>query len=150
MFAGYRGREALAVGTGTPQIGEFSLAIANVGVAQGVVGAALFPVVTVATAFTSVAYPFIFKSSEKTADVLARYAPTWVKALVNSIRVFGEGVRPRRIPREEVRGPLRSLGLNVAIIVVLVTVGAFILHSVEVCGWTRASWARDSAGAWWA
>ena len=134
LFAGYRGREALAVGTGTPQIGEFSLAIANVGVAQGVVGAALFPVVAVATAFTSVAYPFIFKSSEKTADVLRRYAPTWVKALVNSIQVFGEGVRPRRIagvPREEVRGPLRSLGLNVAIIVVLVTVGAFILHSIE-------------------
>ncbi len=132
LFAGYRGREALAVGTGTPQIGEFSLAIANVGVAQGVVGAALFPVVAVATAFTSVAYPFIFNSSEKMANVLARYAPTWVKALVNSIRVFGEGVRPRRVPRPEVRGPLRSLGLNVAIIVVLVTVGAFVLHSVEV------------------
>ena len=98
LFAGYRGREALAVGTGTPQIGEFSLAIANVGVAQGVVGAALFPVVAVATAFTSVAYPFIFNSSEKMANVLARYAPTWVKALVNSIRVFGEGVRPRPSP----------------------------------------------------
>ena len=132
LFAGYRGRDALAVGTGTPQIGEFSLAIANVGVAQGVVGAALFPVVAVATAFTSVAYPVIFNSSEKMADVLARYAPTWVKALVNSIRVFGEGVRPRRVPREEVRRPLRRLGLNVAIIIVLVTVGAFILHSVEV------------------
>ena len=134
LFAGYRGREALAVGTGTPQIGEFSLAIANVGVAQGVVGAALFPVVTIATAFTAVAYPFIFKSSEKTADVLRRYAPAWVRALVNSVQVFGEGVRPRRtagVPREEVRGPLRNLGLNVAIIIVLVTVGAFVLHSIE-------------------
>ena len=132
LFAGYRGREALAVGMGTPQIGEFSLAIASVGVVQGVVGATFFPVVAVAMAVTSIFYPFIFKSSEKTSNVLNRYAPPWVRAMTNSVRVFGEVVRPRRVPRPEVRGPLRSLGLNVAIIIVLVTVGAFVLHSIEL------------------
>ena len=109
-------------------------------------GAALFPVVTIATAFTAVAYPFIFKSSEKTADVLRRYAPAWVRALVNSVQVFGEGVRPRRtagVLGKRCEGPLRNLGLNVAIIIVLVTVGAFVLHSIEGCRGNELLWRED-------
>ena len=134
LLAGHKGKDALAVGMGTPQVGEFSLAIANVGVAQGAVGAALFPVITVATAITSVAYPFIFKSSAKAAAFLDRYAPMWSKELVGSVQLFSQAVKPTgrtSASRAAVRTSLRSLGLNMGIIIILVAVGTLVLRSAR-------------------
>ena len=72
LLSGHDGRTALQVGTGMPQLGEFSLAMAKTGVEQGSVGAYFSPALTVATALTALVYPFIFRSSNALANFLER------------------------------------------------------------------------------
>ena len=68
LLAGYDGRTSLQVGTGMPQLGEFSLAMAKTGVEHGSVSSYFSPALTVATAITALIYPFIFRSSNALAN----------------------------------------------------------------------------------
>ena len=79
LLVGHDGETALQVGTGMPQLGEFSLAMVKTGVEHGTVGAFLSPVVTLATAVTALLYPFIFRSSDMAARFIGRASPGWLR-----------------------------------------------------------------------
>jgi CPA2 family monovalent cation:H+ antiporter-2 len=132
LLAGHNGRSSLSVGMGTPQVGEFSLAMAKVGVEQGAVGAFLYPVMTVATAVTALIYPLIFRSADATAEFFERRSPRLLKqygqqlvvGLATLRRVFQlRSPRARRIQRSG-----RLILLNLGIIIVLIAIGTGVLR----------------------
>ena len=127
FLAGNDGRTSLSVGMGMPQIGEFSLAMTNVGVAQGAVGAFLNPVITLATAITALFYPFIFRSAQPTANLFNRRTPRWLKDWGHYLYLWIATLRKafnfdsphsRRIQHS-----VRIILLNLAIIVVIISIG---------------------------
>ena len=79
FLSGEDGRVSLSVGLGMPQIGEFSLAMVRTGAIFGVVSAFLYPVVAGATAITALAYPFLFRATDPTANFLERRSPNLLK-----------------------------------------------------------------------
>ena len=81
LLAGQDGRTALEVGTGMPQLGEFSLAMAKTGVDHGSVSAYFSPALTLATAITALIYPFIFRSPLAVANFIARTSPRLAAAV---------------------------------------------------------------------
>ncbi|MCH8744706.1 MAG: cation:proton antiporter [Chloroflexi bacterium] len=132
FLAGYDGRTSLTVGMGMPQIGEFSLAMTKMGVEQGAVGAFLNPVVTVATAVTALAYPFIYRSAHGLADLLNRRSPAvlkdygeylffWVAMLRSSFQFHSPHAR-------RIQHSVRLLLLNLGIIVLLIAIGTGLLQ----------------------
>ena len=131
-LAGHDGRTSLRVGMGMPQVGEFSLAMAKVGVEHGAVGTFLYPVITVATAVTALIYPLIFRSADATAEFIERRSPRLLKqygqqlvvGLATLRRVFRlRSPRARRIQRSG-----RLILLNLGIIIVLIAVGTGVLR----------------------
>lgn len=132
FLAGYDGRTSLSVGMGMPQIGEFSLAMAKVGVEQGAVGAFINPVITVATAITALLYPFIFRSANALADLLSRRSPMLLKEygyylflwMATLRRAFHfDSPHALRIQRS-----VRLMLLNLGIIVLLIAIGTGMLQ----------------------
>jgi monovalent cation:H+ antiporter-2, CPA2 family len=132
FLAGYDGRISLGVGMGKPQLGEFSLAMTRVGVEQGTVEAFMGPVITVSTAVTALLYPFIFRSTNVTADFLNRRSPVllkeygefpylWLATLRSSFRF--QSPHARRIQRS-----VRLILLNLGIIILLIAIGTGILE----------------------
>ena len=135
LLAGYRGRTALKVGLGMPQTGEFSLAIAKVGTDFGVVGGFMYPVMAVTTLITALVYPPLFHSADALANFLDRRSPALLKrygeslflmlAALSSALTF-DSPRARRVQRLA-----KLIGLNLAIIIVLIGVGTGVLRSAE-------------------
>ncbi len=142
FLTGQDGRTALGVGMGMPQMGEFSLAMAKVGVDKSAVGASFYPVVAATTAITALVYPYVFRSADRTAGFLERHSPSFLKQYVASLGIFGATLRPalnfdgelgRRIKRTG-----RTALINLGIILVLLTAATFILRlSREVSGLVR-------------
>lgn len=128
LLAGHDGRTSLQVGTGMPQLGEFSLAMAKTGVDHGTVGSYFSPALTVATAITALMYPFIFRSSEALANFIERASPRWLRHfsavvslwLTSSKRSFVLGNRLAA----DVRHLVQGIMLNLGIIIVILGLGA--------------------------
>ena len=135
LLAGHDGRTSLQVGTGMPQLGEFSLAMAKTGVDHGTVGAYFSPALTVATAITALMYPFIFRSSDVLANFIERASPRWLRHfgavvflwLNSSKRSFVLGNRLAA----EVKHLVQGIMLNLGIIVVVLGLGAIGLEFGE-------------------
>ena len=135
FLTGYDGRTSISVGTGMPQVGEFSLAMVKVGADQGAVGSTLFPIVTVTTAITSFVFPYVFRSANLVTNSLERVTPRvvqtfldqislWLKALSSSFRLRSEAAH--RIQRA-----FRVSLINVGVIAILIAVGTFLLGFVD-------------------
>jgi len=142
FIAGNDSRTALRVGMGMPQIGEFSLAMVKVGAEHGAVGSFLYPVVTVTTAITSLLYPFIFRSADATAAFLERRSPQLLRQYLTNLSIWLITLRSAFSLRSEIARRIQHSGrvifLNLGIIVVLITVGTFVLrYTAELSGLIR-------------
>ena len=141
LLAGQDGRTALQVGTGMPQLGEFSLAMAKTGVDHGSVSAYFSPALTVATAITALIYPFIFKSSDAFANLLVRASPRWLRHFSILVFLWLSSSRSRFVLGSRLAGEVRHLVqgimLNLGIIIVVVGLGAIGLEF----GQQLAQWA---------
>lgn len=128
-------RDSLRVGMGMPQIGEFSLAMVKVGRDHGAVGGFLYPVVAVTTAITALLYPFVFRSTEATADLLQRRSPRIVKQYVANLSVWLTALRSTFNFTGEVAARVRSsvlaIVVNLGIILVLIVVATAVLRFTE-------------------
>ncbi len=121
-------RTALQVGTGMPQMGEFSLAMVRVGSGPGgVLGAAVSPVITVTTVASTFLAPFAFRSAGPVADFLARRSPallkTYFDAMTRALAAARAAIAVRGGPEGEVFRGVRRVLMNVALIAVLVAAG---------------------------
>lgn len=129
LLAGHDGRTALQVGTGMPQLGEFSLAMAKTGVEHGSVASYFSPALTVATAFTALVYPFIFRSAHVLANLIERTSPGWLRHFSSVIFLWLTSSRRSSVLGSRLAGEVRHLVqgimLNLGIIVVVVGLGLF-------------------------
>ena len=132
FLTGHDGKTSLSVGMGKPQLGEFSLAMAKVGVDYAVVGAFLYPVVAAVSALTSLFYPFISRSSTGIGEVLELRSPRLLRDYVGNLSyllismrtVFGlEGELA-----DHVRRAARVMIVNFGVIVVTIGLGTFALN----------------------
>ncbi|MDY6835368.1 MAG: cation:proton antiporter [Chloroflexota bacterium] len=128
-------RTSLEVGTGMPQMGEFSLAIAKVGADQGHVSAPLYPSIALATAFSSFTAPYIARSTDRIAEILNRRTPKplkeyifsladWFRALQISFSRDNESAR-------KIQHYLNVTMINLSIVLVLVAAGSLVLEFAD-------------------
>ncbi len=144
LLAGQDGRTALQVGTGMPQLGEFSLAMAKTGADLGAVSAIFSPALTFATAITALVYPFIFRSSDAVANLLDRLAPGWLRQLSGLVFVWLTASRRSFVLGTrlalDVRNLVQRIFLNAGIIVVLIGIGTISLEfSQPLSEWSGLS-----------
>lgn len=135
FMAGYDGKTALGVGMGMPVMGEFSLAIAKLGIDRGVVLAPLYPVVALVTALTSLAGPYIMRSAESVANLLNLGSPSLLKAYVSRLADWIQALRAvfarDTKAAQKVRMSGRAILVNLVIIIVIIGIGTFALNFVE-------------------
>jgi CPA2 family monovalent cation:H+ antiporter-2 len=79
FVAGLRPREALRVGMGLAQIGEFSFIIAQLGSSVGVTSAFLYPVTVAVSAVTTFLTPYLIRGSDAAGALLGRLFPEGLK-----------------------------------------------------------------------
>lgn len=135
FVCGYDGRTSLQVGMGKAQMGEFSLAIARVGIDRGVIVAPLYPVIATATALTSLVSPYIIRSVNSVADFLSRKAPAMVKEYVTDTSDWLQALRKTYSRRSEVsdrvKKTTKAIMIDLTILVVVIGLGTFTLQFVE-------------------
>jgi len=135
FVCGYDGTTAVQVGMGKAQMGEFSLAIAKVGIDRAVVVAPLYPVVATATALTSFVAPYIIRSADSAAEFLSKYSPKLLKEYVLGLGDWLQALRRTSSRESEVgrriRGTIRSILVDLIIVVTIVGVGTIALQFAE-------------------
>ena len=132
LLAGHDGETALRVGTGMPQLGEFSLAMVKTGVEHGTVGAFLSPVVTMAAGITALLCAFILRSSDMLSRFIGRASPSWLRQFCAVTFVWltasrGASILGRPLARR-VRCSVQRIMLNTGIIAVVIGLGTFALE----------------------
>lgn len=132
FITGHDGKTSLGVGMGKPQLGEFSLAMAKVGVDHAVVGAFLYPVVAGASALTALCYPLISRSSEGVGNALERRSPHMLRQYVSNLSYVLISMRTVFGMEGEIANVVRRSGrviiVNIGVIVVVIAIGTFALN----------------------
>jgi len=135
FLCGFTGRTSLRVGTGMPQAGEFSLAIAKTGVDSGAVIPLLYPVVVATTAITSFTTPYIIRLADPITDLLNRRASEPIKRYEASFSNWLHGIRnafsSRSKPAQEIQHSGRNVLVNFLLIVVLIGIGTSAVQFVD-------------------
>jgi len=115
-------------------MGEFSLAIAKLGVDRGVVIAPLYPVIAVVTTLTSLAGPYITRSADAVSEFLDRRAPMLFRLYVSRLSDWLQAVRATfardSAAARRVRHSGKIIIINLLIVIVIISIGTFTLHSI--------------------
>jgi len=115
LLGGSALRTSLWIGGSLTQIGEFSFIIVALGQALGVVGPALFPVLVVTSAWTTLTTPLLIKHSDALADRFERHLPRRLRYfLMHHRAAMGHlGAIPfRKAPWKPLRRPFGYLLLD--------------------------------------
>jgi CPA2 family monovalent cation:H+ antiporter-2 len=144
FLCGFSGRTSLQVGTGMSQAGEFSLAIAKVGVDSGAVMPLLYPVVAGATAITSFTTPYIMRLADPITELLNRRASAPTKKYLASFSNWVRSVRRASAGEStlarEIQHAGRNVFINLLLIMVFIGIGAVVLQFVDaIADFTRIS-----------
>jgi len=135
FLCGFGGRTSLQVGTGMPQAGEFSLAIAKVGIDSGAVMPLLYPIVAAMTAITSFTTPYIVRLADPITELLSRRASAPVKRYLASLSNWLRSVRRASAGEStlarEIRHSGRNVFINFLLILVFTGIGAIVLQFVD-------------------
>jgi CPA2 family monovalent cation:H+ antiporter-2 len=132
-------RAAVEVGTGMPQLGEFSLAMGKIGADKGIIAAPVNPVIVLTTVVTSFVAPFIFRSAKPLSDLADRRSPALLRqyfmGLTRALDVARAALAVQGPVAREIRQAARRVMVNVGIIALLVAVGTLLLRvSIELSG----------------
>lgn len=135
FLSGRSGRTSLEVGMSMPQMGEFSLVIAKVGVDRGVVTASLYPIIALSTAITSVTTPYLMRSVGFVARLLDRRSPGLLKIYVSRLADWLKALRAAFTGSGAVslaiRHSLKTLVINLLIVMVIIGMGTLSLNFVD-------------------
>jgi CPA2 family monovalent cation:H+ antiporter-2 len=139
VLTGQGGKTAVEVGAGMPQLGEFSIAIVKVGTDHGILGAAIYPVVTLANVITSFCFPFIFRSPALIVRIASAAAPGFLRRGWRDGTVrYGWLRRMTGLRGERSRSTGHALRLvltNIVIVAMLLAVATVVLrYLVRVSG----------------
>jgi CPA2 family monovalent cation:H+ antiporter-2 len=123
FLAGHGRRTAMKAGMSLAQIGEFSFIIAGVGVASGVIGGWLYPVVIAVSAITTLTTPLLIKLSNRAAASIDHWLPEPIQTVAALYTSWIERVRSSpRAPTERsaTNRVIRIILLDAALITALV------------------------------
>ncbi|MFC1977796.1 cation:proton antiporter [Chloroflexota bacterium] len=134
-ITGHDNRTTLQVGMGMPQMGEFSLAIAKVGIDRGVVTSPLYSVIAVATAITTLLAPYVTRSADTVAEFLNRRSPALLKGYLTSTTDWLQALHitfsRQGATAIRVRAAAKPILINLIIIVVLIWIGTLVLQFAD-------------------
>jgi monovalent cation:H+ antiporter-2, CPA2 family len=135
VLSGYDARTSLQIGLGMPQMGEFSLAIGKIGIERGVTVAPVYPIIAVATTLTTLAAPYLTRSSEAVADFLEKRSSSHLREYLGHLNDWGHHIRSifsqkegqdRKMPRTG-----RNILINCLILIVIIGTGTLALQFME-------------------
>ncbi|WP_005031424.1 cation:proton antiporter [Holophaga foetida] len=124
-------RTSLWIGGSLAQIGEFSFIIVALGQALGVVGPALFPVMVVTSAWTTMTTPLLIKHSDPLADRFERMLPSRLRYfLMHHRAAMGHlGAIPfRKAPWKSLRKPFGYLVLDGLMVTIAALIASLAHH----------------------
>ncbi len=135
FFNGYDGKTALRVGMGMPQMGEFSLAAAKLGVDSGAVLSPLYPVVAITTAVTSFLTPYLIRSADSVAEFFDQKSPRLLRVYVSRLSDWLQALRSTlsrgtRVS-QGVRRSIKAIFINLLIVIVILGIGAVAIQFTE-------------------
>jgi CPA2 family monovalent cation:H+ antiporter-2 len=149
FLVGNSGHTSLRVGTGMPQMGEFSLAIAKVGVENAAIGPFFYPVIVATTAVSTLLHPLIFRSSDAIAARVERLSPGWLQRYVVSLAGWLGALQNLWRTQSPLAGVLRratqAVLINVGIILVLLGIGTVAVRFSQQIG-ERFGLSQDIVG----
>jgi monovalent cation:H+ antiporter-2, CPA2 family len=118
FVAGNDTRTSLRVGMGLAQIGEFSFIIAALGLSLRVTSEFLYPIAVTVSAITTLATPYLVKSSDPLVGWFGRTAPSRLLNYLNNYTVWVGQLRRGRsnLAAELIRRWAWQIALNVALV----------------------------------
>ncbi len=135
ILAGRSLEDALRVGMSMPQMGEFSLAIGRVSPADALGAAALGPILSIATAITSVLAPLTSRSSLPFSQWVDRHSPAFLRRILLTMQLGVDTFWSALSLRGETGAQLHSAGrrilidIGIGIIVVIASAGTALLYA---------------------
>ena len=125
--------DALRVGLSMPQMGEFSLAIGRVSPADALGGAALGPILSIATAITSVLAPLTSRSSLPVSQWVDRRSPAFLRRMLLAMQLgvdtFWSALSLKGETGAQLHNAGRRILIDIGIIVVLASAGTALLYA---------------------
>lgn len=131
VISGYDTRTALRVGMGLAPIGEFSFVIASLGLSAGVTSNFLYPIIVTVSAITTLATPYLIRSSDCLVAWFERHVPTGVTAnLELYARWMGQRgpERPNSLGKRLLRKWLWQIALNIALVMAIFIAAALVVQ----------------------
>jgi CPA2 family monovalent cation:H+ antiporter-2 len=126
FLTGSSTRTAIQAGMSLAQIGEFSFIIAGLGLTLGATREFIYPVAVAVSAITTLTTPWLISAAEPTADLVDRKLPhrlqTFTTFYGTWLERMGEGPGTRHA--RAVRGPLRLIALDAAVLCGLIVATA--------------------------
>jgi CPA2 family monovalent cation:H+ antiporter-2 len=128
LVAGYSGRDALRVGTGMAQVGEFAFVLAAIAASLHLSSDHLSPVIVSVATINALVRPYLVDNAERIADFLGRRIPGPVRAAAAIYARWLADTRagPGRSPAMRIiRSVVWQIALNLALIA-----GAFVVAAL--------------------
>ena len=119
-------RTAIQAGMSLAQIGEFSFIIAGLGLTLGATREFIYPITVAVSAITTLTTPWLIRAAEPTADLVDRKLPHPLQTFTTFYGTWLERMRegPATRHARAVRGPLRLIALDAAVLCGLIVATA--------------------------
>ncbi len=133
ILAGRSLEDALRVGLSMPQMGEFSLAIGRLSPTDALGAAALGPILSIATAITSVLAPLTSRSSLPLSQWADRHTPAFLRRMLLAMQLgvdtFWSALSLKGDTGAQLHNAGRRILIDIGIIVVLASAGTALLYA---------------------
>ncbi len=129
FIAGNDTKTSLRVGMGLAQIGEFSFIIASLGLTLKVTSAFLYPIAVAVSALTTLATPYLIRSTDRLVHAFDRRAP---RSLLEYLNLYTHwvgnlgGDRPSSLASRMIRSWLMMIGINLLLIAAVFVAAGFL------------------------
>ena len=134
ILSGRNSRQAVQVGMSMPQMGEFSLAIGRLSVADVAAGPVVGPILAIVTAITSVLAPLTSRVASPLCDWVRRKAPSTLAeidlAINLGISTFWSAFSLPGPTGRVLKSLVRQILINILIIIILTAIGTTAVYTL--------------------
>lgn len=142
LLSGQRLRTALQCGFSLTQIGEFAFIIASLGVALGVTGDFLYPIVVAVSVITIFLTPYMIRLAEPAYNVIYKALPQKAKDFMDGYAEAAEPTAEKDSAWKQYLGSIaKSIALNGIVSVAICLLGFSLLYPFAM-KWIPGVWGR--------
>ncbi|MCR5408219.1 MAG: cation:proton antiporter [Bacteroidales bacterium] len=142
LLSGQRLRTALQCGFSLTQIGEFAFIIASLGVALGVTGDFLYPIVVAVSVITIFLTPYMIRLAEPAYNVIYKALPQKAKDFMDGYAEAAEPTAEKDSAWKQYLGGIaKSIALNGIVSVAICLLGFSLLYPFAM-KWIPGVWGR--------